>query len=143
MIFTKTDASTSDEKVEKLNIELNIHYKACIGSMIDLFSTRVDLSLAVHKLETYSSKTGKVQFEGLVHLLRYIRYNNTLALKYYTNINNAPVFDLLRQASTKTENRLTDFYDFSLQDGLDTVRITGAYIIFYQGGPIDSGTHVP
>ena len=29
------------------------------------------------------------------------------------------------------------------QDFPDTVRITGAYIIFYQGGPIDHGTHVP
>ena len=25
----------------------------------------------------------------------------------------------------------------------DTGRSTGAYIIFYQGGPIDHGTHVP
>ena len=25
----------------------------------------------------------------------------------------------------------------------DTGRITGAYIIFYQGGIIDDGTHVP
>ena len=35
-----------------------------------------------------------------------------------------------------------DFSDYSWQDCLDTVRITGAYIIFYQGGPIDHGTHV-
>ena len=30
--FTKVDASTSDEQVEKLNMEFNIHYRACIGS---------------------------------------------------------------------------------------------------------------
>ena len=30
-----------------------------------------------------------------------------------------------------------------LQDCPDTGRSTGAYIIFYQGGPIDHGTHVP
>ena len=29
------------------------------------------------------------------------------------------------------------------QDFPDTGRSTGAYIIFYQGGPIDHGTHVP
>ena len=28
MIFTKDDTFTSDEKVEKLNMELNIHYRA-------------------------------------------------------------------------------------------------------------------
>ena len=31
MIFTKSDESTSDEQVEKLNRKLNIHYRACIG----------------------------------------------------------------------------------------------------------------
>ena len=36
-----------------------------------------------------------------------------------------------------------DFYDYIQQDCTDTIRSTGAYIIFYQGGPIDHGTHVP
>ena len=34
MIFTKEDVSTSDEQVEKLTREYNIHYRACIGSLI-------------------------------------------------------------------------------------------------------------
>ena len=35
------------------------------------------------------------------------------------------------------------FSDSSWQDFPDTGRSTGAYIIHYQGGPIDHGTHVP
>ena len=35
------------------------------------------------------------------------------------------------------------FYDSSWQDCPDTGRSTGAYIIFYPGGTIDHGTHVP
>ena len=31
MIFTKEDASNSDEKLEVLSIEYNIHYRACVG----------------------------------------------------------------------------------------------------------------
>ena len=50
MIFTKEYVSTSYEQVEKLTREYNIHYRACIGSLIYLLSTRVDLSFAVHKL---------------------------------------------------------------------------------------------
>ena len=73
----------------------------------------------------------------------YIRENKTLGLKYYANINDAPVSDILRQASTKTENSLMAFYDSSWQDFPETCIITGAYIIFYQVGPIDHGTHVP
>ena len=33
--------------------------------------------------------------------------------------------------------------DYSWKDLPDTGRITGAYIIFHQGGPIDNDTHVP
>ena len=36
-----------------------------------------------------------------------------------------------------------DFSDSSWQDCPDTGIITGAYVIFYQGGTIDHGTHVP
>ena len=75
IIFTKEDVSTSDEKVQKLTREYNIHYRACIGSLIYLFTIRVDLSFAVHKLAKFSANPGNVNFEGLVHLLRYIRYN--------------------------------------------------------------------
>ena len=39
-------------------------------------------------------------------------------------------------------NHLMDFSDSSWQDCPDTGRSTGAYIILYQGGPIDNGTHV-
>ena len=50
MIFKKNDTFTSDEQNEKLSREFNIHYIACIGSLIYVFSTRVDLSFAVYKL---------------------------------------------------------------------------------------------
>ena len=34
IIFTKSDAYTSDNQVENFTRELNIHYRACIGSLI-------------------------------------------------------------------------------------------------------------
>ena len=34
MIFTKEDASNSDEQVEKLTREYNIHYRSCMGLLI-------------------------------------------------------------------------------------------------------------
>ena len=103
----------------------------------------MDLSFAVHKLAKFSANPGKVHFEGLVLLLRYIRDNKTLGLKYYADLNDAPVTDLLRQANIKINNSLMAFSDSSWQDCPDTGRSTGSYIIYYQGGPIDHGTHVP
>ena len=104
---------------------------------------RVELSFAVHMLEKFSENPGKVHFKVLVHLLRYIRDNKTLGLKFYADRNDAPVTDLLRQSNNNTKNHLMAFSDYSWQDFPDTGISTGAYIIFYQGVPIDHGTHVP
>ena len=56
----------------------------------------MDLSFVVHKLAKVSANPGKVHFEGLVHLLRYIRDNKTLGLKYYADMNDAPGTDIVR-----------------------------------------------
>ena len=60
MIFTKDDTSTSDEHVEKLTREFNIDYRACIGSLIYLLSTIVDLSFSVQKLAKFLANPGKL-----------------------------------------------------------------------------------
>ena len=126
MIFTKNDTSTSDEQVENYNREFNIHYRPCIGYLVYLLSTWVDLSFAVYKLAKFSENPGKVHFEGLVHLLRYIRDNKTLGLKYYADIKDELVSDLLRQANIKTKNHLIIFSVSSWQYCPDTGRSTGA-----------------
>ena len=103
----------------------------------------MDFSFAVHKLAKFSANPGKVHFEGLIHLLWYIRDNKTLGLKYYADLNDAPVTDLLWQANIKTKNHLIDFSDSSWKDCPGTGRSTGEYNIFYQVGPIDQSTHGP
>ena len=59
--------------------------------------------------QSFSENPGKVHFEGLIHLLRYIRDNKTLGLKYYADLNAAPVTDILRQANINTKNHLMAF----------------------------------
>ena len=66
-----------------------------------------------------------------------------MGLKYYSDIKDSPLYDLLRQAIIKTENQLMDFSNSSWKECPDTGRSTGTYIIFYQGGKIDHGTHFP
>ena len=101
------------------------------------------MSFSVHKLAKFSANPGKVHFEGLIHLFRYIRDNKTLGLKYYADINDAPVTDLLIKASIKTQNQLMDFSDSGWQYCPETGIRTGAYMIFYKGGTIYHSTHVP
>ena len=72
-------------------------WKCCIDSttfttelrvelFIYIFSTRVGLFFAVQNMANFSSNPGKLHLEGLVHLLRYIRDNKNLELKYYSKI---------------------------------------------------------
>ena len=58
-----------------------------------------------------SSNTGKVHFEGLIHLLIYIRDNKNLGLKYYAKIEDAPLSNLLRKTIINKENQLMVLYD--------------------------------
>ena len=57
----------------------------------------------------------------MIHLFSYISYNKTLGSNHYADINDAPVSDLLRQASINTENQLMVLSDSSWQDFPDTV----------------------
>ena len=111
--------------------------------MIYLLSKRVDFIFSVHKLAKFSSNPGEVHFEGLVHIFRYIIDNNTLILKYYDDMKYSPLSYLFIQASNKNENQLMEFSDYSWKYCPDTSRSTVSYIIIYQGGTIDHGTHVP
>ena len=52
-ILTKDDACTSDEKVEKFSKKLTIKYRACIGSLVYLFYSRIDLSFLVLKVDLF------------------------------------------------------------------------------------------
>ena len=54
MIFTREYTSTSDEQVEVLSIEYNIHYIACVVLLIYLLSTKLDLCFELHNLEKLS-----------------------------------------------------------------------------------------
>ena len=47
------------------------------------------------------------------------------------------------QASINTDYQLMVFYYSRWQECKDTVRSPGAYIVFYQGGPVNHFTHGP
>ena len=86
--------------------------------------------------------SGKVHFEGLVKLLRYIRYNNNMGLIYYAKIQDSTLSNLLIQSIINTENQFMVFSDYRHQGCTDTGISTGSYIVFYKGGTIDHFIHV-
>ena len=103
----------------------------------------MDLCFTVHKLVNFASNPGKLHFEGLVHLLIFVLDYKNLGLRYYAKREDAPLSDLLIQASIKIDKKLMVLFDFIWKDCLDTGRSTGEYILFYHGVPIDHCTHIP
>ena len=75
--------------------------------------------------------------------MRYIRDNNTFGFRYYAKTEYAHLSEPLRQSGINTDNQFMMLYDSIWQDCPDTGIITGAYILFYQGGPVDHCTHLP
>ena len=69
--------------------------------------------------------------------------NKTLGLNYYAYMEDAPLFDLFRKDNIETDNQLMAFSNYSWKYFPDTGISKVKYIIFYQSGPIDHGTHVP
>ena len=76
------------------------------------------------------------------NFFRYIMENKNFGLIYYANMEDAPLYELLRQSRIKTENQLMVFHDSICQDCPDTGRIAGAYIVLDQGGTFDHCTHI-
>ena len=107
------------------------------------FIHRSGFVFCITQVGKVSSNTGKAQFEGLVHFLRYNIYSKNLGLRYYVRIEDAPLSDLLRKASINCENQLMAFSDSGCQDCQYTGRSTSSYIVFYKGGSIDHFTYVP
>ena len=66
-----------------------------------------------------------------------------MGLKYYADMKDAHLSDLLRQANINTKRMLMPFSDYSCQDCIGSVRSIGAYMIFYQGGTIEHSKNVP
>ena len=62
---------------------------------------------------------------------------------YYADMKDSTLSELLKQAIINTENQFMAFSDSICQYCPDKYWSTGAYMIFYQSGPIDHDTHFP
>ena len=86
---------------------------------------------------------GQEHFRALIHLLQYLRDNTNLGLTFYHNIEDAPIYKLIKEAGEKDVKKLFGMHDSSWQDYPVTGESTASYVLFYQGGTVDYSTYVP
>jgi len=140
---TTDDCSSTDQESNKLATSFNIDFASCIGSLIYLSMTRTDIIYAVNKLAKYTRKPGKVHFEALLHLLRYLRDNSLYGVRFYSNIVESPIYRMLLKQKIDEKHLLFGFTDSSWNDDQDSGRSTGCFIITYMGGIVDHGSNIP
>ncbi len=81
--------------------------------------------------------------EALLHLLRYLRDNMYLGLKFYSDITMSPITRLLSSNGISLNNPLCTFTDLSWNDDTDTDRSSGCFMIFYMGGVVEHSSNMP
>ena len=141
MYFYKTIIQ-SDESLDKLKLIIvvigNLQKKEMIGLKWYPTASTITLNYFLEDASKHKSRLHQLDFIG-----EFIQANNhNSGLRYYANMEDAPLSDLLKQARIKTDNQLMVFSDFIIQDYPDNGISTGAYIVFYQGEPIDHCTYV-
>jgi hypothetical protein len=87
----------SKDKVTAMTLqeEYGVHFASCVGALLYLSYTRPGISYAVVKFAKYTRCPGVVNMEALLHLLRYLRDNMYLGLKFYLDITMSPIIALL------------------------------------------------
>jgi hypothetical protein len=141
---TDDSSATVDEAIQ-LQAEYNIDFSSCIGSLIYLEQTRTDILFAVNKLAKFTRCPGVKHMEALVHLLRYLRDNTNLGVRFYSDISRSPVYQMLttRTKLVMGEAKLFTFSDSSWNDDADSGRSTGAFLCYYMGGVVDHSSNMP
>jgi len=142
-VATSEDCSKSEEVAAELGEEFKLDYASCIGSLIYLSQTRTDIIFAVNKLARYMRKPGKIHFEALIHLLRYLRDNNDYGVRFFADYSSSPLYHHLKSHELPFDKLLVCMSDSSWNDDVDTGRSTGCFLIFYMGGLIDHSSNMP
>ena len=123
----------------------NLHYRSVIGALLYISCcTRPDICYAVNKLAKFSNNPGIAHYKALLHLVGYLKQNNSLGLVFYKNAGESPVIKMLKENNIIVdEDANLTFSDSSWNDCKDTGRSTGGYLTLCQGGAIDYGSHLP
>ena len=59
--------------------------------------TRPDICYAVNKLAKFSANLGAKHYRALLHLVGFVKSNTNKRLKFYKNIEESPVFHMLKE----------------------------------------------
>jgi len=142
-VATSDDYSANEEVARLLEKEYNVDFASCVGSLIYLGMTRCDIVYAVNKLAKFTRLPGRVHFDVLLHLLRYLRDNAMLGIRFYSDLFKAPLIKMLESQEIQQHHEFFGFSDSSWNDDADTGQSMGCFILTYMGGIVDHSSNIP
>jgi hypothetical protein len=143
-ISSRQDLARSKEEMQVLEREFGFHYPSVIGCFIWLLNSLTRVQFAIRKLAKAMSSPGRPHFVAVRHLLHHIRCYPDFGITFYHNPEESPLHkNVIVPLNLDPTPWLHVFSDASFQDCPDTGRSTCGFVIFYQGGVVDSGNAVP
>jgi hypothetical protein len=97
----------------------------------------------VNKLAKSSTRPGKNHSEAILHVLRYLRDNSFIGLKFYSNAMDALIIHMLINDKIQQDHPFFTFLDSSWNDDVDSGRSTGCFLVGYMGGIVDHSLNLP
>jgi hypothetical protein len=79
----------------------------------------------------------------MLHVLRYLRDNSLIGIKFYSDMKNSPITHMLVAENIQQSYPFFTFSDSSWNDDVDTGRSTGCFIVVYMGGIVDHSSNLP
>jgi hypothetical protein len=104
--------------------------------------THCNIVYAVNKLAKFTRKPGIKHSEALLHLLRYLRDNPLLGIKFYSDCSRSPLIVMVQSQEIKQNKPFFGFSDSSWNDNVDTGCSMGCFIITYMGGIMDHSSNM-
>ena len=143
-VYTKENRPTTDTEKGLVKIRFpELSMASAVSSLLYLaLNTRCDILWTVNKLAKSSTCPGIKDFEALMHLFGYLRRYTDYAIKFYANLSDSPVYEILK-ANKIESTELIGFTDSSWQDCPDTGRSTCGFKVFCQGGVIEAQSTMP
>ena len=143
-VYSKANRPQSEE--EKSQVEKKYQGLSMASAVSSLLyaalNTRSDILWATNKLAKSSTNPGEKDFEALMHLFGYLRKHPDYAIKFYSNIEEAPTSLICKKHGIK-QTEIVGFSDTSWQDCPDTGCSTCGYKVFIQGGIVDAQSTMP
>ena len=134
---TSNDCSVSEESDMQPETAYNIEVASFIGLLIYLEMTWADIYMQSTNLLGTLNSQDRTTLKCLLHLLRYLRDNSMYGLRYYSEINESPIYQMLLGQNIQEKHHFFGFTDSSWNDEQGTGMSTGSFITTYMGGIVD------